>query len=166
MGQAAWRMVTELVAGLLVGFGIGLGLDALFGTRPWLLVLFTLLGFWAGIRVMMRTARELQQRSMDAAARPRQNEGKRIVAETNGGLVIRPMDQFIVRPLFGGDTVGMFTITNVTLWMALTVLAIDAAVHGRGTRGRALVPTRVQSMAELAYSFIYKMVEDVPATTR
>ena len=68
LGQAAWRMVTELVAGLLVGFGIGLGLDALFGTRPWLLVLFTLLGFWAGIRTMMRTARDVQQRSIDAAA--------------------------------------------------------------------------------------------------
>jgi ATP synthase protein I len=76
MGQAAWRMVTELVAGLLVGFGIGLGLDALFGTRPWLLVLFTLLGFWAGIRTMMRTARDVQQRSMDAAARPAAERGE------------------------------------------------------------------------------------------
>ena len=76
MGQAAWRMVTELVAGLLVGFGIGLGLDALFGTRPWLLVLFTLLGFWAGIRTMMRTARDVQQRSMDAAARPAGERGE------------------------------------------------------------------------------------------
>ena len=61
--QMAWRMVTELVAGLLVGFGIGWGLDTLFGTRPWLLVLFTLLGFAAGVQTMMRTARELQLRS-------------------------------------------------------------------------------------------------------
>ena len=29
--QVAWRMVTELVAGLGIGFGIGYGLDALFG---------------------------------------------------------------------------------------------------------------------------------------
>jgi ATP synthase protein I len=58
--QLAWRMVTELVAGLLVGFAIGYGLDALFGTRPWLLVLFTLLGFAAGVQTMMRTAREVQ----------------------------------------------------------------------------------------------------------
>jgi ATP synthase protein I len=56
----AWRMVIELVAGLLVGFGIGLGLDALFGTRPFMLVLFTLLGFAAGVRTMLRTAREIQ----------------------------------------------------------------------------------------------------------
>ena len=77
MGQAAWRMVTELVAGLLVGFGIGLGLDALLGTRPWLLVLFTLLGFWAGIRTMMRTAQDVQRRSMNTAAPPAEERGER-----------------------------------------------------------------------------------------
>ena len=63
------------------------------------------------------------------------------------------MDQFLVRPLFGGDTVGMFTITNVTLWMALTVLAVTLLMVV-GARGRALVPTRSQSLAELSYSFI------------
>jgi ATP synthase protein I len=70
--QLAWRMVTELVAGLLVGFGIGLGLDALFGTRPWLLVIFTLLGFAAGVQTMLRTAREVQ-RAQDRAGRQEGN---------------------------------------------------------------------------------------------
>jgi ATP synthase protein I len=55
----AWRMVIELVAGLMVGFGIGMGLDALFGTRPIMLVLFILLGFAAGVRTMLRTAQEI-----------------------------------------------------------------------------------------------------------
>jgi F-type H+-transporting ATPase subunit a len=82
------------------------------------------------------------------------------VADTNGGFVIKPMDQFIVTPLFGGDTVGLFTITNVTLWMALTVLAVSGTLV-LGSRGRALVPSRAQSVAEVLYSFIYKMVEDV-----
>lgn len=59
--QQAWRMVIELVSGLGIGFGIGYGLDVLFGTLPFLLVLFTLLGFAAGVNVMIRTARELQQ---------------------------------------------------------------------------------------------------------
>lgn len=58
--QLAWRMVIELVAGLGLGFGIGYGLDALLGTRPFLLVTFTLLGFAAGVNVMIRTAREVQ----------------------------------------------------------------------------------------------------------
>ncbi|MDO5529246.1 MAG: AtpZ/AtpI family protein [Paracoccus sp. (in: a-proteobacteria)] len=57
--HVAWRMVTELVAGLGIGFGIGYGLDTLFGTRPVLLVIFLLLGFAAGVNVMMRTAREM-----------------------------------------------------------------------------------------------------------
>lgn len=66
-GQYAWRMVTELVAGLLVGFGIGLGLDALLGTRPFLLLLFTLLGFGAGITTMLRTARAMSDKRDEGA---------------------------------------------------------------------------------------------------
>ncbi|MCP5072197.1 MAG: F0F1 ATP synthase subunit I [Rhodobacteraceae bacterium] len=57
--QAGWRMVTELVVGLLMGFGIGYGLDALFGTIPIFLILFTLLGFAAGVRAMMKSAAEI-----------------------------------------------------------------------------------------------------------
>jgi ATP synthase protein I len=60
LAQHGWRMVTELVAGLLIGLGIGWGLDALFGTRPFLLVIFVLLGLAAGVRVMLRTAAEIQ----------------------------------------------------------------------------------------------------------
>ena len=77
-----------------------------------------------------------------------------------GGLAFHPMDQFIVSPLFGDGPVGAFTISNATLWMALTVLAI-AALLVLGTSGRATVPTRMQSVAELAYGFVHKMVEDV-----
>ncbi len=77
-----------------------------------------------------------------------------------GGLVFHPMDQFIVKPLFGGDHIGMFTITNVTLWLALSVVAV-VALMVFGTSRRAIVPSRGQSVAELAYGFVYKMVEDV-----
>lgn len=77
-----------------------------------------------------------------------------------GGLVFHPMDQFIVKPLFGGDAVHWYTPTNVTLWLALTVGCV-ALLLVYGTRGRATIPGRVQSIAELAYGFIYKMVEDI-----
>jgi len=70
------------------------------------------------------------------------------------------MDQFLVKPLFGDGPVHWYTPTNVTLWMAITVLCI-AALLVMGTRQRAVVPGRTQSIAELAYGFIYKMVEDV-----
>jgi F-type H+-transporting ATPase subunit a len=76
------------------------------------------------------------------------------------GLVFHPMDQFIVKPLFGDGPVHWYTITNVTLWMALGVLGIIALLIV-GTSRRAIVPSRSQSIGELAYGFIYKMVEDV-----
>ncbi|MDJ1006712.1 MAG: F0F1 ATP synthase subunit A [Paracoccaceae bacterium] len=80
--------------------------------------------------------------------------------EAGGGLSFHPMDQFVPAPLFGGDVIHWWTPTNVTLWMAIAVLSI-AALFVLGTRGRAVVPTRTQSVAELMYGFIYKMVEDV-----
>jgi F-type H+-transporting ATPase subunit a len=80
--------------------------------------------------------------------------------ESGGGLEFHPMDQFVVQPLFGSGEVHWYTPTNVTLWMALTVVAI-AALLVLGTRDARMVPGRVQSVAELAYSFVYKMVEDV-----
>ncbi|MHC0053541.1 AtpZ/AtpI family protein [Actibacterium sp. D379-3] len=58
----AWRMVIELVAGLGIGFGIGYGLDTLFGTLPVFLVLFILLGFVAGVKTMLRSATEIQEK--------------------------------------------------------------------------------------------------------
>lgn len=57
--QMAWRLVIELVTGLLVGFGMGYGLDMLLGTAPWLMIVFTLLGLAAGINVMLRSAKEM-----------------------------------------------------------------------------------------------------------
>lgn len=76
------------------------------------------------------------------------------------GSNIHPMDQFIVTPLFGDGPVHWYTPTNVTLWMAITLLCIVLLLVA-GTRGRAIVPSRIQSVAELAYGFVHKMVEDV-----
>ena len=81
---------------------------------------------------------------------------------SESALEIHPMDQFQVFPLFRGvgEELGLFTITNSTLWMALVVLAVSAFLI-LGTRGRALVPTRVQSMAEVIYGFVHQMVTDI-----
>ena len=80
--------------------------------------------------------------------------------ETGGGLEFHPMDQFVVSPLFGDGPVAWYTPTNVTLWLALTALA-SIAVLVLGTRGRAIVPNRAQSVAELAYGLVHKMIEDI-----
>ena len=67
MANQAWRMVTELVAGLVIGLGIGYGLDVLLGTTPIFMVLFILLGLAAGVNVMLRSAREIQDKQMAEA---------------------------------------------------------------------------------------------------
>ena len=60
----AFRLATELVAGLVVGGGLGWGIDWLSGhfgfhTRPVFLIVFLLLGMAAGIRNVMRAATEI-----------------------------------------------------------------------------------------------------------
>jgi ATP synthase protein I len=62
-GEVAWRMIIELVTGMLLGMGIGYGLDALFGTLPLFLVIFSLIGFAAGIKTMLGTAKQLAARN-------------------------------------------------------------------------------------------------------
>lgn len=58
----AWRMVTELVVGVLLGAAIGWAIDTTVATKPLFLIIFGLLGFAAGIRTVMRSAGEVQRR--------------------------------------------------------------------------------------------------------
>ena len=87
-----------------------------------------------------------------------------MATETQGAegssLVFHPMDQFIVKNVIAGGPIGWFTFTNVTLWLILAVLVIFGLMV-LGTSRRGVVPNRAQSIAELAYGFVYKMVEDV-----
>ncbi len=83
-----------------------------------------------------------------------------LFAPEHAGLVIHPMDQFEIKPLFGHGEIGTFTITNMTLWMALSVVATIGLLV-LSTSKRATIPSRAQSIAEMAYGFVYKMVEDV-----
>jgi ATP synthase protein I len=60
----AGRFATELVAALVVGGGLGWGIDWLFGrfghhTRPVFLLVFFVLGAAAGIRNVMRAANQI-----------------------------------------------------------------------------------------------------------
>ena len=80
-------------------------------------------------------------------------------AEGGSGFAIHPMDQFVPRKLFCTDDHGTpfnectvnihwYDVTNITLWMAVAVLIV-AALMMLGTRRRAIVPSRSQSVAEL-----------------
>ena len=81
-------------------------------------------------------------------------------SHSEGGLEFHPLDQFEVKRLFGEGPIEWYTITNVTMWMALAVISIVLLLVV-GTSKRAVVPGRTQSVAEMAYGFVYTMVEDV-----
>lgn len=72
LGQAM-KIAIELVVGIAVGGFIGKLLDDQFGTSPWLLIAFLMLGFVAGLSNIVRTARRLQ-----AEAEPLQRSAKRV----------------------------------------------------------------------------------------
>ena len=59
LGQA-FKISVELVAGVGLGGALGWFLDRQFGTRPWLLVVFLILGFCAGMLNVIRSAQRMQ----------------------------------------------------------------------------------------------------------
>lgn len=68
----AWRMTLELVVGTAIGGALGYGLDQLTGLQPVFMIVIGLLGFAAGVKTVMATAKEASEAlSKDAPpARP------------------------------------------------------------------------------------------------
>lgn len=86
-------------------------------------------------------------------------KGNRVAEGASHEMHIDPMSQFAVKPLFGGE-MGLFTITNATLWMAVVVIVVSALLL-IGVRERSLVPGRLQSVAEMFYGFTRQMLVDI-----
>lgn len=78
---------------------------------------------------------------------------------SSGGINAHPMDQFLIKPLFGAGELGWFTVTNQTLWLAIGV-AFAFALFALPMRNATLVPGRMQSVAESVYVFLRKMTVD------
>ena len=60
MGNA-FKLGTELVAAVAVGTIIGFILDSWFDTKPWLIIVFFLLGAAAGMLNVIRAANKMQK---------------------------------------------------------------------------------------------------------
>ena len=57
----AFKLSTELVATVVVGTIIGFILDNWFGTKPWLILIFFLVGVIAGIMNVIKSAKKMQK---------------------------------------------------------------------------------------------------------
>ncbi len=68
-----------------------------------------------------------------------------------------PVEQFQVQPIIGGDSAVAFT--NASLWMVIAAATATVFLVA-SMRGRALVPTRMQSLAEIFYDLIANMIRD------
>ena len=71
-----------------------------------------------------------------------------------------PMEQFEIVPIFGLPAgSNLLAFTNSSLWMVIGTVAIIAFFMA-ATRRTALVPSRIQSMAEVMYEFVSDLVRD------
>jgi F-type H+-transporting ATPase subunit a len=78
----------------------------------------------------------------------------------SGGLNLHPLEQFEIVPLVPIELGGLdLSYTNSSLWMTIAVLIIFALMT-LPTQGRALVPGRMQSIAELLYETTANMLRD------
>ena len=64
-----FRLSSELVAGVVVGAGLGWLIDRLLGVAPWGLIVFLLLGFAAGVLNVMRSAGVVASPGLDNGLR-------------------------------------------------------------------------------------------------
>jgi len=72
-----------------------------------------------------------------------------------------PMHQFIVYRIGPEISLGNIDIsfTNASLFMMISALAI-IGVFFAGTRRKAVIPTKIQLLTELSYTFVSKMISD------
>src|SRR6516225_9861343 len=75
--------------------------------------------------------------------------------------MVDPIHQFQINSLFRIGKIGSFEIvvTNSAIYMLVAVTAISIFLIW-STRGRALVPGRLQSAAEMLYEFVANMLRD------
>jgi len=72
-----YRVSVELFAGMLFGGGLGWLLDRWLDTKPWLMVLFFLLGAAAGLLNSYRAVMRVNRTGPDDASQGARDEGKK-----------------------------------------------------------------------------------------
>jgi F-type H+-transporting ATPase subunit a len=72
-----------------------------------------------------------------------------------------PMEQFLIKPIVPIHIGGWdISFTNSSLWMCVVVATVSLFMT-LSVRSNSLVPTRMQSLSEMAYLFVNDMVHSV-----
>ena len=79
------------------------------------------------------------------------------MAIESSAFEIKPMDQFIITPLFSEGDLEWYTFTNQSLWMLIALIGI-ILLFVFGIRKGDVVPGRIQSIAEVIYVFVHKFI--------
>lgn len=66
LGGTAATIGMHMVSSIIVGLAIGYFLDDYFGTKPWLIMIFFLLGVVAGFKMVFQDFKRIQRRAAEA----------------------------------------------------------------------------------------------------
>jgi F-type H+-transporting ATPase subunit a len=162
-----FRLSSELVAGVLVGAGLGWLIDRLLGISPWGLIVFLLLGFAAGVLNVMRSAGVVPRAPrLMTARRDREIMTRRIGASERHGTC---------RSIRSISSRSRICCRSWPPWAVISFVHQFGAVHVHhrrrrfalligATAPRAVVPGRLQSIAEMSYEFVANTVRSSAGT--
>ena len=75
---AGFRIAVEFLSAVAVGIGIGYGLDSWLGTRPWLMIVFFVIGSAAGVLNVIRVAQSIDaMRKAEREQKAKDHDGAR-----------------------------------------------------------------------------------------
>jgi len=76
VGGTASTMGLHIVSAIIVGLVFGYYLDDYFGTKPWMIMIFFLLGVIAGFKMVFEDFRKIQRRQQEQQHRSLKQEGE------------------------------------------------------------------------------------------
>nr|WP_321260356.1 AtpZ/AtpI family protein [uncultured Pseudodesulfovibrio sp.] len=77
LGGTAGTMGLHIVSAIIVGLTIGYFLDDYFGTKPWLIMIFFLVGVVSGFKMVFEDFRKLQRREEAKKASSLKQDGEK-----------------------------------------------------------------------------------------